>query len=388
MTFTNGETYPPPTEPIAIVGMGCRLPGGANSPESFWHLLRDEVDTITEIPADRWSIQKFFDPDQSKPGQTHIKWGGFIDEFDRFDANFFGISPREAAAMDPQQRILLETTWEALEDGGQVPEQLAGSATGVFVGIFMRDWEQLHCDSFNRALINGHTGTGSSMSIAANRISYIFDFRGPSIALDTACSSSLIAVHLACQSLHNGECALAVAGGINLLFGPEKTIATSKASMLSPDGRCKSFDVRANGYVRSEGCGMVVLKPLNAALADGDSIYAIIRGSASNQDGRSQGLTVPNGQAQEAALHASLQQANLRPQDIQYVEAHGTGTHVGDPIETRALGNVIGRERRDTLPHRFGEKQYWSSGSRGWYCGPNQNSSGLKTWSDTSKPAF
>ncbi|MCX6047813.1 MAG: type I polyketide synthase, partial [Chloroflexi bacterium] len=332
-------------EPIAIIGIGCRLPGGVTSPASFWQLLEQGVDAITEIPTDRWNIQKFFDPEPSKPGHTYVKWGGFVDKIDQFDAQFFGISPREAAVMDPQHRMLLETTWEALEDGGQVPAQLAGSSTGVFIGIFMRDYEQLMTSTLNRQLLNNHTGVGSAMSIAANRISYVFDFVGPSVALDTACSSSLIAVHLACQSLRNGECTLAVAGGASLLLRPENTIATSKASMLSPDGRCKSFDARANGYVRSEGCGVVVLKPLAQAVADGDPIYAVIRGSATNQDGRSNGLTVPNGRAQEAALRTSLQQAGVKSEQVQYVEAHGTGTFVGDPIETNALGNVLGKAR-------------------------------------------
>ncbi|MBX3010154.1 MAG: type I polyketide synthase, partial [Caldilineaceae bacterium] len=335
----------PQAEPIALIGIGCRLPGGVHGPDSFWQLLQHGVDAITEIPTDRWNIQKFFDPDQTKPGRTYAKWGGFIDKIDQFDAQFFGISPREAAVMDPQQRLLLEMTWEALEDGGQAPEKLAGASIGVFVGIFMRDFEQLLTSAQNRQIINNHTGVGTAMSIAANRISYVFDFVGPSVAIDTACSSSLIAVHLACQSLRHGECTMAVAGGASLLLKPENTIATSKASMLSPDGRCKSFDARANGYVRSEGCGVVVLKPLSKALADGDPIYAVIRGSATNQDGRSNGLTVPNGRAQEAALRASLQQAGVTADQIQYVEAHGTGTFVGDPIETNALGNVLGKAR-------------------------------------------
>jgi len=348
-TLNGAELHEPfanTPEPIAIIGIGCRLPGGVKNPTDFWSLLQDGVDAITEIPTDRWNIQKFFDPDQSKPGRTYAKWGGFVDGIDQFDAQFFGISPREAAVMDPQQRMLLEATWEALEDGGQVPERLAGSRTGVFVGIFMRDYEQLLTSSLNRGLINNHTGVGTSMAIAANRISYAFDFTGPSVALDTACSSSLIAVHLACQSLRTGESTLAIAGGASLLLKPEQTIATSKAAMLSPDGRCKSFDARANGYVRSEGCGVVVLKPLSAALAAGDPIYAVIRGSAANQDGRSNGLTVPNGAAQEAALRASLAQAGVAPEQIQYVEAHGTGTFVGDPIETNALGNVVGKARQ------------------------------------------
>ncbi|MEZ4726491.1 MAG: type I polyketide synthase [Caldilineaceae bacterium] len=336
---------PPQTNPIAIIGIGCRLPGRVHGPASFWQLLQQGVDAITEIPADRWNMQKFFDPDPRKPGCTYAKWGGFLEKIDAFDAQFFGISPREAAVMDPQHRLLLEMTWEALEDGGQAPETLAGSSTGVFVGIFMRDFEQLLTSSTNRMLINNHTGVGTAMSIAANRISYVFDFTGPSVAVDTACSSSLVAVHLACQSLRNGECTLAVAGGASLLLKPENTIATSKASMLSPDGRCKSFDARANGYVRSEGCGVVILKPLSRALADDDPIYAVIRGSATNQDGRSNGLTVPNGRAQAAALRASLQQAQVAPAQIQYVEAHATGTFVGDPIETNALGNVLGKAR-------------------------------------------
>lgn len=340
------ESFVNSPEPIAIIGIGCRLPGGVKNPTDFWSLLQNGVDAITEIPTDRWNIQKFFDPDQSKPGRTYAKWGGFVDGIDQFDAQFFGISPREAAVMDPQHRMLLETTWEALEDGGQAPEQLAGSPTGVFVGIFMRDYEQLLTSSLNRTLINNHTGVGTSMAIAANRISYAFDFTGPSVALDTACSSSLIAVHLACQSLRSGECTLAIAGGASLLLKAEQTIATSKAAMLSPDGRCKSFDARANGYVRSEGCGVVVLKPLSAALAAGNPIYAVIRGSAANQDGRSNGLTVPNGAAQEAALRASLVQAGVAPEQIQYIEAHGTGTFVGDPIETNALGNVVGKARQ------------------------------------------
>ena len=340
-------TIPPKQapEPIAIIGIGCRFPGGANNAERYWQLLVDGVDAITEIPPDRWNINKFYHSDPAKPGKTYARWGGFVDNIDQFEPQFFGISPREAARMDPQQRLLLEIVWEALEDGGQVPEHLAGSKTAVFVGMMVNDYQHLQTSVLNRNLIDAQTSTGIAMSIAANRISYVFDFKGPCIALDTACSSSLVTVHLACQSLWQGDSTLALAGGVNIMICPETTIAESKATMLSPDGRSKSFDARANGYVRGEGAGMVVLKPLSRALADGDPIYALIRGSTTNQDGHSNGLTVPNGLAQEAAIREVLEQTNISPQDIQYVEAHGTGTPVGDPIEANTLGRVLGRSR-------------------------------------------
>jgi len=332
-------------EPIAIIGIGCRFPGGANNAERYWQLLVEGVDAITEIPPDRWHINKFYHPDPAKPGKTYARWGGFVDNIDQFDPQFFGISPREAARMDPQQRLLLEIVWEALEDGGQVPKHLAGSNTAVFIGLMGMDHQDIQSGVLSRDLIDAQTGTGGAMSIIANRISYVFDFKGPCIALDTACSSSLVAVHLACQSLWQGASTLALAGGVNLMLRPETTIAESKATMLSPDGRSKSFDARANGYVRGEGAGIVVLKPLSTALADGDPIYAVIRGTTINQDGHSNGLTVPNGLAQEAAIREVLQQANVSPQHIQYVEAHGTGTPVGDPIEANTLGRVLGRSR-------------------------------------------
>ncbi|GET39295.1 type I polyketide synthase [Microseira wollei] len=333
------------TEPIAIVGIGCRIPGGANSPEAFWKLLRDGIDAITEVPADRWKVESFYDPDKAKPGKTHTRWGGFIEKIDRFDAQFFGISPRKAARIDPQQRLLLEVAWEALEDGGQVAERLVGSNTGVFVGIYIHDYQNIQSSDRDRNLIDAQTATGMAMSITANCISYIFDFHGPSVVLDTACSSSLVAVHFACRSLWNGECSLALAGGVNVMLKPEWTISFSKAGMLSPDGRCKSFDAQANGFVRGEGAGIVVLKPLSAALTDGDPIYAVIRGSGINQDGRTNGITVPNGKAQETLLQKVCRQAGVSPQQIQYVEAHGTGTAVGDPIEANALGTVLGANR-------------------------------------------
>ena len=332
-------------EPIAIIGIGCRFPGGANSPEAFWNLLRDGINAITEVPENRWNLDNFYDPEVAKPGKIRTRWGGFVDKIDEFDAEFFGISPREASCMDPQQRLLLEVAWEALEDGGQMPENLAGSKTGVFIGISGSDYYHIQLSVSNRDSINAYTNLGGVHCVTANRISYILNLKGPSLAVDTACSSALVAVHLACQSIWNGESALAIAGGVNVMLRPESTIGFSLASMLSPDGRCKTFDERANGYVRAEGVGVVLLKPLSQAQADKDPIYAVIRGSSVNQDGHSNGITVPNGQAQEAAVREACKLAGISPQQIQYVEAHGTGTPVGDPIEANALGNAIGKNR-------------------------------------------
>ena len=330
------------SEPIAIIGIGCRFPG-SNGPEEFWQSLRDGVDAITEVPADRFHLNRVYDSDPIVPGKINTRWGGFVDQVDQFDPQFFGISPREAARMDPQQRLLLEVAWEALEDAGQVGEKLAGSQTGVFVGISNNDYGRTQFSDLSR--IDAYAGTGNALSIAANRISYSFDFRGPSIAIDTACSSSLVAVHLACSSLRNGESTLAVAGGVNLILSPAITMNFTKAGVMAPDGRCKTFDASANGYVRSEGAGLVVLKALSRALADGDPIYAVIRGSAVNQDGRSNGLMAPNPLAQESVLREAYRKAGVSPGDVQYVEAHGTGTLLGDPIEARALGRVLAEGR-------------------------------------------
>jgi len=338
-------------EPIAIIGIGCRFPR-ANNPAAFWQLLRDGVDAICEVPADRFDQHAFYDPDPAVPGKMNTRWGGFLEQVDQFDPNFFGISPREALSMDPQQRLLLEVTWEALQDGGQVPERLVGTQAGVFIGIATNDYGRMQWDDLER--IDAYSGTGNAMSIAANRISYVFDFRGPSLAIDTACSSSLVAVHLACCSLRNGESTLAIAGGVNLILSPAIAINFTKAGAMAPDGRCKAFDARANGYVRSEGAGVVVLKPLSKALADGDPIYAVIRGSAVNQDGRSNGLMAPNPLAQEAVLREAYRQAAVSPGKVQYVEAHGTGTLLGDPIEAKALGTVLGVERPPERPCALG----------------------------------
>ncbi len=331
-------------EPIAVIGLGLRLPGGANDPESLWQLLHDGVDTIVEVPAERWDINAFYDPDPAAPGKMTTRFGAFLTEVDRFDAAFFGIAPREAISMDPQQRLLLEVAWEALERAGQSPDRLIGSDTGVFVGFANSDYfRRLFADP---ATIDAYAGTGNTGSVAAGRIAYLLGLQGPALAIDTACSSSLVAVHLAVQSLRRRECGLALAGGVNLILSPEVNINFSKAQgMMAPDGRCKTFDARADGYVRGEGCGLIVLKRLAEATRDGDPILAVIRGSAVNQDGRSSGLTAPNGPSQEAVIRAALADAGVAAREIGYVEAHGTGTSLGDPIEVRALGSVLCRDR-------------------------------------------
>src|SRR5579875_2715681 len=331
------------TEPIAIIGIGCRFPGGANDPESFWHLLREGKDVVTEIPADRWDIDAYYDPDPDTPGKMSTRWGSFLENIDTFDADFFGIAPREAISMDPQHRLLLEVSWEALERAGQPLEKLSKSLTGIFVGVYSNDYAMLQFA--DPAAISSYTGTGTSHNTLAGRLSYQLDLRGPNVAVDTACSSSLVAVHLACQSLRTRECDMALAAGVNLILSPQFLIATSKMHMMAADGRCKTFDARANGIVLGEGCGVVVLKRLSDALADGDPILALIRGSAVNQDGHSTGLTAPNLLAQQEVLRQALASARVAPEQIGYVETHGTGTVLGDPIEVEALSAVIGQPR-------------------------------------------
>ncbi len=325
-------------EPIAVIGLSCRFPG-ADSPEAFWQLLRDGVDAITEVPADRWDVDSYYHAGPITRGKMNTRWGGFLRDADRFDPQFFGISPREAARMDPQHRLFLEVAWEALERAGHASSQLAGSRTAVFAGISSTDYSWILLKDPDR--IDAYTGTGNAHTIAANRISYLLDLRGPSMAVDTACSSSLVAIHLACQSLRNGESDVALAGGVNLLLSPELTITFSQARMMASDGRCKTFDARADGYVRGEGCGVVVLKRLSDALRDGDNVLAVVRGSAVNHDGRSNGLTAPNGPAQQAVIREALTDAGVTPDQISYVEAHGTGTPLGDPIEIQSLRAVL-----------------------------------------------
>jgi acyl transferase domain-containing protein/NADPH:quinone reductase-like Zn-dependent oxidoreductase/NAD(P)-dependent dehydrogenase (short-subunit alcohol dehydrogenase family) len=329
-------------EPIAIVGLGCRFPGEATNPEAFWDLLKAGREAIREVPADRWDIDAYYDPDPTVPGKMVTRLGGFMEKIDEFDASFFGIAPREAAMMDPQQRLLLEVTWRALESGGFAPSSLAGSKTGMYLGIASGDYALLQMQSGDAGLLDVHYASGNAHSTASGRLSYLLGLKGPSLSVDTACSSSLVAVHLACQALRTGECSLAIAGGVNVILAPETTVALSQAHMLAPDGRSKAFDDAADGFARAEGCGVVVLKPLARALADGDRVLAVIRGTALNQDGASSSLTAPNGPSQEELMRSALENAGLDAARIGYVEAHGTGTSLGDPIELRALGAVYG----------------------------------------------
>ena len=340
------------SDPLAIVGMACRFPGGASTPSRFWRLIADGIDAVGKVPPDRWNADALYDPEPSAPGKMTIREGAFVDGVDLFDPAFFGISPREAVGMDPQQRILTEVVWEALEDGGQVPARLAGGPIGVFVAVYNSDYARMqYADPGG---IDAYTTSGTAHSIAAGRISYLLDFRGPSVTVDTACSASLVAFHLACQSLRLGECDLAVTGGASLVIGPESGISLSKWGMMAPDGRCKTFDARADGFGRGEGCGVVLVKRLADAVRDGDRIRAIVRGTAVNQDGRSSTLTAPNGLSQQAVVRAALENGRVAPQDVTYVEAHGTGTALGDPIEVEALAEVLGRSAPDVTPCALG----------------------------------
>jgi acyl transferase domain-containing protein len=332
------------TEPIAIVGIGCRFPGGAASPEEFWRLLHDGVDAIVEQPPERWDLAAHYDPDPEAVGKTYCRRGGFLQQVDLFDAEFFGISPRDAQSMDPQHRLLLEVAWEAIEDGCIAPDRLAGSATGVFVGITNNDYAE-PLDLGGAACADAFHLTGNPLNFAAGRLSYVLGLRGPSLAVDTACSSSLVAIHLACQSLRAGDCDAALAAGVNLILSPRSSVVAARAHMLSPDGRCKTFAAAADGLGRGEGCGVLVLKRWRDAQRAGDPVRAVILGSAVNQDGRSGGLTIPSRQAQEEVLRQALAASGLQPAQLDGVEAHGTGTALGDPIEVSALAAVLGAGR-------------------------------------------
>ncbi|UGQ11305.1 SDR family NAD(P)-dependent oxidoreductase [Yinghuangia sp. ASG 101] len=332
-------------EPVAIIGIGCRLPGGITGHDSLWNVLVNGVDAIGPIPPDRWDVDRYYSPKAQQPGRMSAREGGFLENVDAFDAAFFGISGRVAAQMDPQQRLLMEVCWETFEDAGVVPDTLVGSRTGVFLGACSQDYGGLQGLPSEIEGLGPHSATGTFMSILSNRLSYTFDLRGPSMTIDTACSSSLVAVHLACRSLATGESELAIAGGVNVMLTPQFAIALSQAAMLSPDARSKAFDAAANGYVRGEGAGVVVLKPLSRAERDGDRVYAVIRGTAVNQDGRTQGITVPSEDAQAENFRAALAVAGIAPGDVGYIEAHGTGTPVGDPIEANALGRVLAADR-------------------------------------------
>ncbi len=337
-------------EKTAIVGIGCRFPGAEN-PEAFWSLLWGGVDAVAEIPPDRWDAGQFYDPEPGRPGKMITRCGGFLDRIDQFDPDFFGIDPREAKRFDPQQRLMLEVVWESLEDAGVVPEKLAGSQTGVFLGIRQTDYNRYLYGELAR--IDGKNPDNTYPCIVANRISHLLDLRGPSVAIDTACSSSLVSVHLACLSLSVGESDLALAGGINLNLFPEEFISRSLAGMVSPSGRCRAFDATADGYVIGEGCGAVVLKRLPDALRDGDNILAVISGSATNHNGLSYKLTAYNGLSQEALFKKALEGASAAGGDVDFVEANGTGSLLGDAIELKAIKSVYGRDAA-------------SSGSRCW----------------------
>ncbi len=328
-------------EPVAVVGMGCRFPGGVVGPESYWTFLANGEDGISEIPPDRWNADEFYDPDTLAPGRMSSKWGGFLPDVDGFDADFFGITPREAEAMDPQQRVMLEVAWEALEHAGIAPDQLSGIRAAVMMGVYYTEYQGF--SATNPDTIDAYSATGNAHSVGVGRIAYLLGLRGPAMAVDSACSSSLVTIHLACQSLRLRESDLALAGGVSLILRPETQIAMSKWGMLSPRGRCHSFDAGADGFVRGEGAGVVVLKRLTDAIRDGDRVIAVVRGSAVNQDGRSNGLTAPNTLAQRDVITRTLRSADVTAGSVDFVETHGTGTALGDPIEFEALADTYGR---------------------------------------------
>ncbi len=341
-------------EPIAIVGMACRLPNGIDNEESFWTLLREGRSAIGTVPAERWDNAAIFDPDPDAPGKTYTAAGAFVRDPAQFDPYFFGIPPREAIGMDPQQRLLLEVAWEALENAGIDASKLDGTAAGVFVGIGSNDYAILQARNGGLESIDAYHASGVSHSVAAGRLSYFLGLQGPCVAIDTACSSSLVAVHQACVSLRQGECRVALAGGANLILVPDYTVNFCRSRMLSVSGACHTFDAKADGYVRGEGVVLIALKRLCDAREDGDRILALIRGSAINQDGRSTGLTVPNGPAQENVIRQALKRARIAPHEVRYVEAHGTGTPLGDPIEVQALAAALGAGRGSDAPLLLG----------------------------------
>ena len=339
-------------EAIAIIGIGCRFPGGVSDTATYWNLLTAGQDAISEVPPNRWNLEEWFDEDPDTPGKMYSRWGGFLDNLDEFDPAFFGISPLEAKSIDPQQRLLLEVSWEALENAGMTKQALFNSNTGVYVGLYGAEYQTLAVKDAEK--LNAYSFLGTLHSATAGRLSYWLGLKGPNIAIDTACSSSLVSVHMAVQALRNSECSMALAGGVNMILSPEGTVYLSQLKGLSPTGRCHAFSAAGDGFVRSEGCGMVVLKRLSDAQQDGDHILALIKGSAVNQDGQSNGFTAPNGPSQQAVIRKALQQAAIEPQQVDYIEAHGTGTPLGDPIEVHALAKVLSENREAHKPIKIG----------------------------------
>src|SRR5271154_7175914 len=328
---------------VAIVGIGCRLPGNVHGPDQLWDFLLAHGDGMIEVPADRWNLDRFYDPDPNMPGRMYTRSGGFLqDSLWDFDPEFFGVSPREASIMDPQQRLLLEVTQEAMDDAG-VSSQVAGRPVGVYVGGFMSDNNLLRHMPTTRAAINSHTATAGTFTMLSNRISFVYDLRGPSMTIDTACSSSLVALHEATQAITRGEIELALVGGVNAMLAPETFVAMCKGRFLAEDGHCKTFDAAADGYARGEGAGVLVLKPLADATRDHDRIYAVIKGTGVKQEGCTSTITVPNPDAQMVLIRRVPAEAGVRPEQIGYVEALGTGTAIGDPLEMAAGGEALGR---------------------------------------------
>lgn len=343
-----------PVSDVAITGMGCRFPGGVHDPREYWRFLTTKGDGMVDVPGDRWNLDLFYDPDPDAPGRMYTRRGGFLaDSLWEFDPEFFGISAREASIMDPQQRLILEVAWEALDDAG-IAGRVGGRDIGVYIGAFMTDNQVRRHLPISRAALNSHTSTSGTATMLSNRLSYVLDLRGPSMTIDTACSSSLVAVHVATQAIARGECEAAIAGGVNAMLHPETTITMCKGRFLAPDGRCKSFDALADGYARGEGAGAIVLKRVDAAVRDGDRIYAVIRATGSNQDGRTSGITVPNPDAQASLASRVCADAGIDPREVVYVEAHGTGTAIGDPIEMAALGRSYGVVEGRTEPLSVG----------------------------------
>ena len=347
--LTRREFNGNPREPIAIIGMGCRYPGGVRTPDEFWNLLSSGRDILGDIPSTRWDIDEYYDPEVTIPGKMYVRQGYYLDDVDQFDPQFFGLSPREAESLDPQQRLVLEVSWETLEHAGIPPTSLKGNKIGVFVGQYWDDYSSQRIYSTDNRKIDRYAQLSALRGLTAGRVCHVLDSHGPAIQLDTACSSSSLAVHLACQSLRNGESNLALAGGVSLVLAPEHLIGICQMNALSPDGRCKTFDASANGFGQGEGCGMVALKRLSDAQSDGDTVLAVLHGSAVNHDGQARTVTTPSGPAQRAMLQDALADAGLKGDQIDFVETHGTGTPLGDPIEVSAIARVLCANRTRPL---------------------------------------